>query len=222
MTTDKARERAAELSGEFYAKDDATGWFDRLYAEADGDTEKIPWADLETNPSFVAWLAKRDLNGAGKTAVVVGCGLGDDAEELAKLGFAVTGFDISPKAIEWAKKIHPATKVNYLVADLFDLPDDLENKFDFVLEIYTIQALPLSVREKAITAIAELAAPNGELLVIERGAEEGETVENPPFPLWKSQLENFTEAGLTEIEFEEFFDKKETPVRRFRILYQKK
>lgn len=222
MTIEKARARAAELSGEFYAWDDATGWFDALYTEARGDAQKLPWGDLKTNPNFTAWLETHELNGAGKTAAVVGCGLGDDAEELAAHNFKVTAFDISPKAIEWAKRLYPATKVDYLVADLFALPDELKSKFDFVLEIYTIQALPLNLREKASKAIAGLLAPNGELLVIERGAEENETVENPPFPLWKSHLENFTEAGLTEIEFEDYFDKEETPTRRFRVLYRKK
>ncbi|MGI8470261.1 MAG: class I SAM-dependent methyltransferase [Pyrinomonadaceae bacterium] len=222
MTTEKAHERAVELSKEFYDKNDAVGWFDALYAEAAGDTEKIPWADLETNPSFKAWLEKHKLNGANKKAVVVGCGLGDDAEELANYGFEITAFDISPQAIEWAKRIHPDPAVDYRVADLFALPVELKNKFDFVLEVYTIQALPLSAREKAIKAITELLAPNGELLVIERGLDEGETVENPPFPLWKSHLENFIKNGLTKIEFEDFFDNQEPPVRRFRVLYQRK
>lgn len=32
-------------------------------------------------------------------AVVIGCGLGDDAEYLASMGYEVTAFDISPTAI---------------------------------------------------------------------------------------------------------------------------
>jgi SAM-dependent methyltransferase len=222
MTIEKARARTAEIAGEYYAKGDATGWFDALYTEAGGDAEKIPWGDLKANPSFLSWLEKHQLDGAGKTAVVVGCGLGDDAEKLSEYGFEVTGFDISPKGIEWAKKIHPDTKVDYKVADLFSLPDEMNGAFDFVLEIYTIQALPLSLREKSSKAVAELVAPNGELLIIERGAEEGETVETPPFPLWKSHLENFTEAELTEVEFDDFLDNEDEPKRRFRILYQRK
>lgn len=221
MTEDKSRERVAELSKEFYDKGDATGWFDALYAEADGDFSQIPWADLEANPHFVSWLEKHMLDGANKKAIVVGCGLGDDAEKLAEYGFEVTAFDVSPKGIEWAKRLHPESKVNYSVADLFDLPDELKAKYDFILEIHTIQALPVSVREKAVKAVAELVAPNGELLVICRGADEGETPENPPFPLRKSELKKFDEAGLTEIEFEDFFDNQEPPTRRFRVFYRK-
>ena len=94
MTNDKARERTEEIAREFYARGDATGWFDALYREAAGDAEKIPWADLEPNPYFAAWLEKHKPKGAGRKAVVVGCGLGDDSEELARLGFEVTAFDI--------------------------------------------------------------------------------------------------------------------------------
>lgn len=222
MTTDKARERTEAIFREFNNRGDATGWFEALYREADGDNEKIPWADLEPNPNLVAWIEKHKPDGAGRKAVVIGCGLGDDAEELAQNGFSVTAFDISPKAIEWAKKLHPETKVDYRVADLFDLGVELKGKFDFVLEVYTVQALPLDLREKAIEAIAELVAPNGELLYVGRGADEGETSENPPFPIRKSELDKFVEAGLTEIEFEDFYDSKEPPTRRFRAFYQRR
>jgi SAM-dependent methyltransferase len=222
MTTeDEARARVAEIARESYAKGDATGWFDQLYNEAGGDVTKIPWADLEPNPNFVAWLEKHQPNGKEKKAIVVGCGLGDDAEELARYNFEVTAFDISPKAIEWARAIHPNAKVNYQVADLFDLPDEFKGRFDFVLEVYTVQALPLNVREKAIRAIASLVAPNGELLFVGRGANEGETAENPPFPLRKSELDIFIGTGLREIEFEDYYDLKEPPTRRFRAFYQR-
>ena len=38
-----------KLAAEYIERGDATGWFDALYAEAEGDNEKIPWADLEPN-----------------------------------------------------------------------------------------------------------------------------------------------------------------------------
>ena len=219
--TDESRERAEEIARAFYERGNPTGWFDALYREVEGNHEKIPWADLEPNPHYVAWLEKHQPRGAGKKALVVGCGLGDDAEELARYDFEVTAFDISPKGIEWARAIHPETKVNYLVADLFELPEEWKGAFDFVLEVYTIQALPLELREKAVKAVAELVRTGGELLVVGRGADEDETTENPPFPLRKSDLRKFAETGLTEIEFEDFYDAKEPPTRRFRVFYRR-
>ena len=107
------RARARELAEEFAKKGSATGWFEALYAEAAGDNEKIPWADLEPNKYFKPWAEDRGLKGEGRKALVVGCGLGDDARLLWEMGFKVTGFDISPTAIEWARKLHADTDIQF-------------------------------------------------------------------------------------------------------------
>ena len=93
------RARARELAAEYSERGNTTGWFEALYKESGGDTEKIPWADLEPNKYFSAWARRTGLKGEGRKALVVGCGLGDDARMLYELGFDVTGFDISPTAI---------------------------------------------------------------------------------------------------------------------------
>src|SRR6266498_2409740 len=85
-------------------KGDSTGWFDELYAAASGDASVIPWADEKPNRYLSEWLDKNNIRGKSKSAIVIGCGLGDDAEELSRRGFAVTAFDISTSAIEWAKR----------------------------------------------------------------------------------------------------------------------
>ena len=114
------RENAKKIAAEYSEKGDATGWFDALYKEAAGDNEHIPWADLEPNKFLKKWAERTDLQGSGRKALVVGCGLGDDAKFLDDVGFDVTAFDISPTAIEWAKKLHSDTDIKFFVADLFD------------------------------------------------------------------------------------------------------
>jgi len=42
----------------------------------------VPWAALEPRPALLEWL-DRDPPVHGAAALVVACGLGDDAEELA-------------------------------------------------------------------------------------------------------------------------------------------
>ena len=73
-------------------------------------------------------------------------GLGDDAKYLDDLGFKVTAFDISPTAIEWAKRLHADTDIQFEVADLFEPFRDWLGAFDFVFEMYTIQPLPIEMR----------------------------------------------------------------------------
>ena len=119
---DKARERTKEIQSKFAENGDALGWFDALYREAAGDNEKIPWADLEPNKFLQRFAAENNLKGNNRTALVVGCGLGDDARFLHDLGFNVTAFDISPTAVRWARKLHQDTDIEFFVADLFDTP----------------------------------------------------------------------------------------------------
>jgi SAM-dependent methyltransferase len=131
---DEARERTKEIQAEFAERGDVTGWFDALYKEAEGDNEKIPWADLEPNKFLKRFAEETDLKGGNRKALVVGCGLGDDARFLYDLGFDVTAFDISKTAVEWARKIHHDTDIRFLVADLFNPPNEWYQAFDFVLE----------------------------------------------------------------------------------------
>jgi hypothetical protein len=56
--THDARQRTKEMQAEFAARGDALGWFDALYEEANGDNEKIPWADLKPNKFLRAWAEK--------------------------------------------------------------------------------------------------------------------------------------------------------------------
>ncbi|MDP9353879.1 MAG: hypothetical protein M3R02_01090 [Chloroflexota bacterium] len=89
MATERARDRARALAAESLIRNDPLGWFQPLYAGADGDRAAIPWADLAPNPHLVDWFARTGRRGNGERALVVGCGLGDDAEELASQGFDV-------------------------------------------------------------------------------------------------------------------------------------
>ncbi len=216
---DLVRERTKQLAAAFAEKGDVTGWFDALYAEAEGDNEKIPWADLEPNPYLVKFAEKTNLQGNGRKALVVGCGLGDDAKYLHDLGFKVTGFDISPTAIEWAKKLNP--EIHFEVADLFAPFRGWLGAFEFVLEIYTIQPLPIEIRPKVIDAIANFVAPNGKIVVVTRGREDDEIPPELPWALSRKDLSQFEKNGLTQTYFEEMWSDEEEPVRRFVVEYER-
>ena len=217
----KERERARQLAAQFAEEGDATGWFDALYKEAAGDNEKIPWADLEPNKYFRAWAESSRLKGNGRKALVVGCGLGDDAVYLDDLGFDVTGFDISPTAIEWAKRLHAERNIQFEVADLFEPFRGWLGVFDFVLEVYTIQPLPLEMRERAIDAVGSFVAPGGELVVVTRGREDDEPVEELPWPLSREDLSRFEASGFNQIHFEIMEGDEDPPAPRFVVVYER-
>lgn len=187
--------------------------FEEIYARAGEDLASIPWADLTPNPALTAWLEERPALD-GQRGLVVACGLGDDAEELARRGCRVTAFDISPTAIERCRQRFPASPVDYVVADVFDLPSGWAGSFDLVVEIRTLQSLPLERRETAARAIAATVAPGGTLFVRAAAREPGEELGSRPWPLMQSELGAFTgDAGLLELTFR---DEPPGPGRRFR------
>jgi len=218
----ETRRRAAELAAQHVSDGRPTGWFEPLYAAASGDAGKVPWADLAPNPGLLVWARRAGTTAYhGKRALVVGCGLGDDAEEVAGWGARVLAFDISPTAIAWARLRFPESRVSYEVGDLFSPPGSWARAFDFVFEAYTLQSLPRSVRPPAFDNLAGFVAPGGTLLVIARARDEREQVEGPPWPLAASELERFETSGLEAVRFEDYVDEEVPPQRRFRVQYER-
>jgi SAM-dependent methyltransferase len=204
------------------ARGDPLKWFDELYRSANGDLSRVPWADRRPNRNLVSWLEREKPVGRGRSCVVVGCGLGDDAELLDRHGFKVTAFDISPAAIDWARQRFPSTRVAYEVADLFAPSPVHAAGFDFVFESYTVQALPYGLRDRSIAAVAALVAPAGRLLVIARGREPDEYLDanvGPPWPLTFDDIRRFESHGLRSTGFEDYHDEEDPPVRRFRATF---
>lgn len=193
------------------------GWFERVYENAHEGQGRIPWAKMQPDPQFVAWAERVQLTGDGARALVIGCGLGDDAEALAARGFAVTAFDISPTAIAWCKERFPHSTVDYRVADLFAAPEAWAGDFAFVLENRTVQALPFQLAEQSIRRIAGFVAPGGRLLVLCHGREAHEPARGIPWPLSRTELAHFEAAGLEEAHFEDFID----GLRRFLVVYRR-
>lgn len=193
---DAARAALDELPGN-YANDSAgrNVFFDAVYDEANGDAAAVPWADLAPKDYLVDWLGKNA--GQGKTAIDIGCGLGDNAEAMAAHGYETTAFDVVEKAIKWANHRFPDTRVHYQVADIFSLPDAWSERFDFVHECYTMQALPTKMLHETSKAVCDLVAPGGKLMIYTRSRENGAEANGPPWPLEEQYLHLPRQFGLT-------------------------
>lgn len=182
---------------------DRTAFFDAVYETASGDEAAIPWADLKPKERLTRWLG--DNPGNGRAAIDVGCGLGDNAEAIARAGWATTAFDVSSRAVGWALHRFPGSPVDYRVADLSHLPPPWAGAFDLVHECYTIQAVPGELRTWFAMAIASLVAPGGTLLVYARSRPTEADAGGPPWPLSPREARIFADMGFALVA-EEHFD----------------
>jgi SAM-dependent methyltransferase len=170
--------------------------FEAMYAGAEAGGAEPPWDYGAARPQLVEWAEARHLAGGGRMALVVGCGYGADAEFLASLGFRTTGFDFAPTAIAVARRRHPASEVNYLVADVLDLPREWQRNFDLVVESLTVQSMLPEQHSVAAQTIAALVAAGGTLLVLATTREEHAELNGPPWPLTRAEVEQFANGGL--------------------------
>lgn len=211
-----------EMVKTYQKNDKPLGWFDSVYKNAKGDYAKVFWADLEPSTYLINWVKENPVKKGSKTACVIGCGVGDDAEALSKSGFEVTAFDISKTAIELCTKRYPKTKVNYLVADLFDYPKEWFENFDLVYECNTIQVLPDQYRKKARKAISSLVSQDGYLLVSCRSRNEGEQEDSIPLPLSHNEMDEFVNIDkLKELSFLAYEDTQEPSIPHFFTVFTK-
>ena len=186
------------------ASDDATAWFDRLYAAAEEGRAVVPWDRGEAHPLLVEWCERSGRRGNQARALVVGSGPGHDAELLSRLGFATTAFDVSPTAVAATRARFPDSRVDYVAADLLALPAEWHRAFALVVEIFTVQSLPRSLREQVTTAVCDTVSPGGTLLVIQAVSESGGVTEaGPPWPLTAGEIRAFGRDGLVSVSIEE-------------------
>jgi SAM-dependent methyltransferase len=217
---------ARRLSALSLARDDATGWFEDLYAAASTGAAVVPWDRVQPQVLVEEWVRDQG-DGTGRRALVVGCALGRDAELVSGMGYATTGFDIAPTAVEQARRRHPDSAVDYVVADLLDPPSQWREAFDLVVESINVQALPPALRERAVAQIGTLVAPGGNLLVVSAArlgpADEAFIAAGPPWPLDRSEIESFAgdphHGGLDTVSVELLPDTVEPDLHRWRAVF---
>ncbi|MDP3024302.1 MAG: class I SAM-dependent methyltransferase [candidate division Zixibacteria bacterium] len=121
---------------------------DAKYAEA--------YAKLEFHNTY--YLAYRDLpeiifeHVKGRKAIDFGCGTGRSTRFLQKLGFDVTGIDISEDMIQKAREIDPEGDYRLIKDD--DFSQLQKNTFDLVLSAFTFDNIP--TMEKKVKIFREI------------------------------------------------------------------
>lgn len=195
----------------------ASAWFEELYKQNENTHENIPWAKQAVNPLLQTYLdTKKEHKGK---ALVIGCGLGDDAYALVNAGYETLAIDISQTALNIAQKRFEGSGVEFVKQDIFDMPKQYFEYFDFVFEALTIQSLPREFRTKMIKAVAQSVSIDGELLVV---AHKKQLVDGgPPWPLTQVEIDQFLDNKLQEISFELITQESHISNTLFKILYKK-
>lgn len=180
------------------------GWFEPAYRLCREEGVGLPWVHAAAHPYLLDWLEHPVTTPRGRRAVVVGCGLGDDASAVAQAGYEVTAIDVAPTALAWAEQRF-GEGVRWQEADLLAVPEELRGVFDLVVEVHTVPWLPGVVRDAAMRAIGELARPGGVVVAVTllgRDQAAVEAADGPPWPQAPSELATYRTAELVRVALE--------------------
>lgn len=104
----------------------------------------------------------------GKSVLHLQCHFGQDTISLSRLGATAVGVDFSDKAIELARTFtaNEQTVTRFICADIYDLPNHLNEQFDLVFTSYgTIGWLPDI--NKWAKVVATFLKPKGKFVMAE-------------------------------------------------------
>jgi SAM-dependent methyltransferase len=149
---------------------------------------ETPWEKGKPHPALVDFLAE---NGALTGAIFVpGCGSGHDVRALSTPANHVLGVDLAPFAITKAKARPRIAHEEYLLGDLFELPVELDGRFDWIFEHTCFCAIDPNRRNEYVQTIVTLLKPGGRLLAI-FFINPDHDEEGPPYRVSTAELEEF-------------------------------
>ncbi|MCP4580969.1 MAG: methyltransferase domain-containing protein [candidate division Zixibacteria bacterium] len=125
---------------------------------------------------------------SGRTMLHLQCHFGLDTMSWARMGAEVTGIDFSPKAISLARSLSEELNIpaRFICSELFDLPNNLDDKFDIVFTSYGAITWIENLNEWA-KLIARYLKPGGLFYIVEFHPflsmfdDNGEKLEDPYF-----------------------------------------
>lgn len=129
------------------------------------------WDFGSASPELVSFMATRGLPAAGSRALDIGCGGGWDSIFLAQCGFAVTGIDVSPKAIQLAREraVEAGVQVDFRPGNALDLPVE-DRSIDLANDRGCFHVIPEEDRFRYAQEVERILKPGGQLLL--RGCRE--------------------------------------------------
>ena len=167
--------------------------WDSYYKE--NEVEKMPWYEENLDLDIKEEIELKELK-EGKF-LDLGTGPGTQAAQLSKIGFYVTGSDLSQSAVDRAKKLYQSP--SYIVDDILysKFPD---NEFDFILDRGVFHVFDPEQQPVYLSNIKRILKENGILFLKCMSIEEKNLPgDKTPFKYSKDQIKEFFENDF-EIE----------------------
>ncbi|MBI5959899.1 MAG: methyltransferase domain-containing protein [Chloroflexi bacterium] len=138
----------------------------------------------------VAWIHHKALGEKPSTVLDLGCGPGFYADRLSRLGHTVTGIDISPASIDYARQHYTGT---FILGDV--ITHDLGTGYDLAMMVYgELNAFAPDAAASIINRAYDALKPGGQLLlevhtqdIIKHIGEEPATWHTAPSGLFSAQ-----------------------------------
>lgn len=129
----------------------------------DDDVETMPWFCPSLDKDVAEAIDSLDI-GLG-TALDLGTGPGTQAIELARLGFAATGTDISSSAVRKAQQRAEKEdlSVSFICDDILD--SRLEGSFGLIMDRGCFHVIEPEQQQDYLRSVANLLRQNGHLLL---------------------------------------------------------
>ncbi len=122
---------------------------------------------LDWNATINRLLACEVFPKKNASILEIGSGAGDSLLPLAKYGHDVTGIEISPTAVTWAKEKFKEQKLtgSFIIGDLAKGLPFADSLFDVVLDAACLHCLINEDRKKTLREVQRVLKPNGFFLV---------------------------------------------------------
>jgi methyl halide transferase len=163
---------------------DTSEYWDKRYISGNSG-----W-DLNTpTPAFSDILKENKIIQPGKL-IILGAGKCFDAVEAARSGYDVTAVEFSQSAAEFGMKLaeREKAKVQFVIEDFFNLPDQYINVYDVVYDYVTYCAINPGRREEYAKLVKSFLKQGGKFVIILFPVEDRQG--GPPFGLNQNETES--------------------------------
>jgi len=122
----------------------------------------MPWYNENLDFDLEQEIIQRKITYNGGKFLDLGTGPGTQAVQLSKIGFDVTGNDLSEYAIEKARSL--TDKVHFIVDDILN-SQLKKNEFDYIFDRGCFHVLSIDDRDKYVMTIKNILKDNGILFL---------------------------------------------------------